>query len=351
MSATYSSLVLSSKPYAYYRLAEASGTTLNDASGNSRNGTISAAGITYAQTGAITGDSNKCLLFNGTTGDASMGFNASNGAGWTSFTVECWAKLATLSYSGSPAMIGNDTPISTNTGFLLQVNSNTNKNIVFALGDNSGHHGSANTGANFVWPSAGSWHHVVGTWDGSTITVYADGVNVKTASFAFPLGAGANNIGIGWQGANSFWNGNLDEVAIYQNTVLSATQVLEHYNVGLQANGGSGIYLVTTGSTILAQDLNQAIATLQQPAGGSETGKYVLQGNSYAIGAWVGNYIGSLSRNSTPVSAAIDTADDPVANLNAPATANLTNGGFEVQATSTAIVTNAHCGGNYTIQY
>jgi hypothetical protein len=102
------------------------------------------------------------------------------------------------------------------------------------------------------------------------------------------------------------------------------------------------------GNTIQAADLYQ----LCRPSGGSETGKYYLQGGGNAAGWVVSNYIPSLSRAATPVSVSIDTADQaPAANAGTPAAAQLTASGFQVSFACTAASNTARAGGNYTISY
>lgn len=88
-------MILADTPQAYYRMNESSGTVANDSSGNSYNATL--AGVSaYAQTGAITGDS-----------DTSMSFTASGGLTlptnlqyytWTAFSLEFWVQLGSTWY-------------------------------------------------------------------------------------------------------------------------------------------------------------------------------------------------------------------------------------------------------------
>lgn len=345
MSILYYGLVLGSKPKAYYRMNEISGTTLNDTSPNALNGSISAAGVTYSQAGTIAGDANHALLFNGTTGDAS-GPAGLSPAGWSAITVECWVNLSNTTYAGSPSFVAQDNPQTTNVGFKLQVNANGTRNTVWWIG-NGTTHASANAGNTMA---AATWYHIVGTWDGAIMRLYINGAQVQTATISGTIGTSAGNVGIAWDGTGSFLPGLLDEVAIY-NSVLSPTTILEHYNVGLQAQGGAGLYLITQGSTLLAQDVNQALAILQQPAGGQETGKYYLSGNLYTAGAFIGVYIYSLSRVSVPVSVSIDTTDTAPTNINAPATSVLTHSGFDVGANCAALTPSGNAGGGYTITY
>src|SRR5438309_665089 len=111
-------------------------------------------------------------------------------------------------------------------------------------------------------------------------------------------------------------------------------------------------YQVQTGFYINAADINQLAVILQRPTGQQETGKYFLVDSSYAIGATIGDYIGSISRGSTPAgSVTVDTVDQAPSNCSTPHTDHLTSNGFRVTTTSTAIATSVIVGGNYTINY
>lgn len=102
------------------------------------------------------------------------------------------------------------------------------------------------------------------------------------------------------------------------------------------------------GNTIFAADLYG----LCQPASGTETGKYFLQGGGNGSGWVVSNYLPSRSRGATPVSVSIDTADQaPAANAGTPSASNLTASGFQVSFSCTGATNTARAGGNYTINY
>jgi hypothetical protein len=62
---TFPDAVLALSPQLYYRLADPSGTTMTDSSGNSRNGTYSGS-PTLGATSLLKGDSNACVDFDGT---------------------------------------------------------------------------------------------------------------------------------------------------------------------------------------------------------------------------------------------------------------------------------------------
>ena len=103
---------------------------------------------------------------------------------------------------------------------------------------------------------------------------------------------------------------------------------------------------------ISAAFLNNIENVFVQPSGGTELGKYWLEGNAYVVGAYVTCFIPSLSRGATPVSVSIDTADQSVVGMNAPGTYNLTSSGFHISANANGgAQTNMYCGGNTTIHY
>lgn len=107
-----------------------------------------------------------------------------------------------------------------------------------------------------------------------------------------------------------------------------------------------------TGGQINASDVAQLVAVLQRPASSTETGKYIVNGNSYVDQGIVSTYIASLSRGAAPVSVTVDTADLAPFGMSASAITNrLTAGGFQVYGRSTGAQITCGFGGNYTIQY
>lgn len=89
------------------------------------------------------------------------------------------------------------------------------------------------------------WDHLVASFDGTTVTFYVNGVNSGSANAAdAPVNAN-NPFCIGQRGDNyGYFDGNVDEVALYTNA-LSAAQIQLHYEVGRTNfyNGPIGAYL------------------------------------------------------------------------------------------------------------
>ncbi|MDO8620439.1 MAG: LamG domain-containing protein [bacterium] len=79
------------------------------------------------------------------------------------------------------------------------------------------------------------WHHVAGSWNTSNAYLYIDGVrqtSVFTGDATLTLGASAlTMVGDYLSGGGAPYNGNIDEVRVYNRT-LSATEVKALYNMG-----------------------------------------------------------------------------------------------------------------------
>lgn len=109
---------------------------------------------------------------------------------------------------------------------------------------------------------------------------------------------------------------------------------------------------VNAGDTFYPSVLNQLIDVLKREAGQQETGHYLIAGNSYtATGLYLSCYSITRSRNATPVSASVDTADQSMVNLGSPSVGHITQGGAQVYAAASAANGNDYGGGNITFQF
>ena len=93
---------------------------------------------------------------------------------------------------------------------------------------------------------SGAWHHVVTTVEGGVRTdMYVDGVLVgsDTSGYAIQGRNNAMQIGGNPDAANRGWNGNIDDVAVW-NRVLTADEVSSIYNGGDGASIGSLISVI-----------------------------------------------------------------------------------------------------------
>jgi hypothetical protein len=91
---------------------------------------------------------------------------------------------------------------------------------------------------------AGEWYHVVGTYDGNVMKLYINGEEAASNTIgSHTIDATTVGLWIGWM--SGYWDGNLDEVAIY-NAALSPTTVESHYNLGRPSTVDANLATHTT---------------------------------------------------------------------------------------------------------
>jgi len=220
---SYLSTVINHSPLAYWRLNESSGTTFNDMSGTF-DLTLAGTGTQLNQTGALVGDSDASIKMGGT----SYACHAPAGSLTGSFTVEAWVYPG--SSSGALGIAGSRTP--SDFGFSVKYQSGQFRG---QIGNGTSWITTAadTTASNYTILNA--WYHVVYVVTTTGYTIYVNGVNAGSGTYAAstPLLANASHhFCVGGTGANlELFTGQLDEVAVY-NSALSGVQVLSHYNNG-----------------------------------------------------------------------------------------------------------------------
>ncbi len=225
-------------PLRYYRMSEASGTTAYDVSGSGANGTYNAS-PTLGSAGAISGDSaDKSVTFNGSSqyvgGISVTGMPTGNGVA----SIEAWVFV-----TGSPASNAIIAGYGKSAAHQrLGIYMDTSRKL-YADTQSGATGGSAAVSIN-------AWHHVVGTWDGTTLICYVDGaVGGTTATpgaMTTPGSATAMTIAVDVTAAGSWFPGRIDEVAYY-GACLSSTRITAHYNAG---NAGTGMGTMTNALTL-----------------------------------------------------------------------------------------------------
>ena len=256
-AASYSSTILGDNPVAYYRLEELPGaTTAADATANAFNGIyvydLDTNGVPDYPLLGLPGIETNSALFRLYTDASSVvhrGFVSipfhpelspvtGDGQHGAPFSVECWVKALgqPADYSIPLAMFGRyETGIYNNaSGWNFYQSPGPNSFWIFNVKNGT----FAQATAVPIQPL--QWYHLAGTFDGSTFVFYVNGVARVTAggvttyladhNFDGQIGAGDNT------GFDAF-NGDVDEVAFYTN-VLSAAQILNHYQVGTNSFSG-----------------------------------------------------------------------------------------------------------------
>jgi parallel beta-helix repeat protein len=232
---SYERAVVADAPLAFWRLVDADGGAVVDATGNGYSGSVSQRGVAYGAGGALDGTTHMAAQFDGVDGSAVVGIDLSS---TSAITVEFWLNWAAyadddriaLEYGG-PAYLGHS-------GFLIDPNGATWRGqFEVSLGDSNGAYNTV----LFARPEAGTWHHYVLVFDRTAglnaITPYVDGVLVPYAKPANGAGQPApDSINFGVNplslmsrvGTSLFGAGALQNVSIYP-AALSAAQVASHF--------------------------------------------------------------------------------------------------------------------------
>jgi hypothetical protein len=217
-------------PVAQYKFDECQGTVANDSSGNGNTGTVIIGGSgTNTSAGTCTDGLSTSAWNNGKTGkfNSSLSFDGvddyvsiSSGPilNYNPVTISLWVYETGSSFG--TFVIGK----STYGGFLRDAGSGTYE---WDLYDGSEHNIYTSI------PSYNAWHHLVGTYDGTTQKIYVDGILKNSQSISItPITT--NDLGIGacpFCGPGQFTTGKIDNVRVY-NYALTTDQIKTIYNNG-----------------------------------------------------------------------------------------------------------------------
>ncbi len=198
----------------YWRLGESFGPDACDSGAGAHHGTYQT-GVTLAQTGAIPGDPDTSVAFNGTGAWASVPDSPAL-AFSDRFSTEAWVRRGAVSTSA------------------YQVVTSKQSGSWVLMFDSANHLVLRRSGvANLVLSTrtvtdTTSWHHVAATKDGPLVHLYIDGADVTGTVANQVMANNTLPLSIGQSSNSAYFNGLIDEVAVY-NAPLTATQVANHY--------------------------------------------------------------------------------------------------------------------------
>ena len=212
-SATYRETVLTDSPSAYWRLGESGGTTATSETSADSGTYIN--GVLLGQPGAIAGDPNNAAGFDGVNDRVSVPSSANlNDTG--SLSLETWARPSRLPASTATLMRKEGQ-------YLVRLTAAGAVTVRLYVG--SGYKELTTPGI----VTAGTWNHVVATWDGATMRIYVNGSERASAPVVGVRPTTANALFLASSlGTSDFFNGTLDETAIYRGA-LSAARVRDHW--------------------------------------------------------------------------------------------------------------------------
>ena len=214
---------------AYWPLDEDSGTTAVDAAGSNdgtyqNSPTLGTAGLLGTSAVDLDGSADHVVV----PDDASLEMSDTDAV-----TVSAWVNKDSAQ-SGWIAILQH---------------SDQSYNLQFETGDVPAftvYDGGWNTASSGTSVNTGQWYHLVGTFDGSTITMYVDGTQVDTASASAIADAGGQDVGIGenLDATGRHLDARIDDVRVYDRA-LSSGEVSSLYQ---SASTGE----LTTGGTTYA---------------------------------------------------------------------------------------------------
>jgi hypothetical protein len=265
VSANYRDAILAKAPVAYWRLGESAGPIAVDETGNGHDGSYVGAPL-FGQPGAIHGDPNTAVQFNGTDyveiPDSALLSQVTSDAG---LTVEAWMRPDLLSFPGQSSTdptvnpfvhwLGKGEPgqeewalrfYSIDPSQAPGARPNRISAYIWSLAGKP-----EGAGAFFQQPLvAGQWMHIVACYEpgnkdtcppkGALIFLdgdrkqgpFAIGTLYCNPCFAVVPAHGTAPLRLGTRDCRSFLRGALDEVAIYPR-VLTPEEIVENFQLGV----------------------------------------------------------------------------------------------------------------------
>ena len=194
---------------------------VKDSSGNARHG-VRSGNATTAASGVL----GRCGTFDG-AGDYVTTGTMSDLSNTKAVSVQCWVKeLSADDYKTERQQL------KLNQCFVMDIGRSASPTPHFVVCTDTWILSPAGTDI-----SGGSWHHLVGTYDGSYVRIYVDGseVGTGTAQTNSLYTNTGNGVMIGGLDASYLANGNIDEIAVWSR-VLSGAEVTTLYNSGAGYN-------------------------------------------------------------------------------------------------------------------
>jgi hypothetical protein len=228
----YDQIVMCDSPIAYWRLDETAGPTAHDVR-DAYNGTY-VGQVTFSTDGAVGGSTSVFLNSSDSPHQGYVSVDTPAGSplafvGTAPFTLEVWAKPTAI--RGDNTLLSNVTTVDAHKeGYTLYIGTPHEAGVDFSR-FNDGTEYIARDASVVMVTDPPSWYYLVATYDGDqTMKVYVNGNLIATNVSSAPIVpfACSFNIGASQCGATSYYQGYVDEVAVYDKA-LSQDRVSAHF--------------------------------------------------------------------------------------------------------------------------
>lgn len=195
------------------------GSTWYDVSGNNRNATLFNT-PTYSTTNA------GIFTFDDTSFEYAT---VPNIGSLTNFTIDTWARTNKSLTGKVTTIVTNQYDLVSNLNYSLGTNNSPSSyNMTFGF-----FNGAWRNVTGFSM-AVNTWYHLIGTYNGNTVSLYVNGVINTTLSYTGTAASGGEiRIARRWDDvanvASNFFSGDISQVRIY-NRSLNSTEILQNYN-------------------------------------------------------------------------------------------------------------------------
>ena len=184
--------------------------------GLTANGLVGGIGGTLINGVGFTSSNNGSFVFDGTNDRIDFGTVPANTTGTS--TVGCWVKTTTTAQCMT---------VTFDAYGVIYINRFTTGKILAFFDGTTGNNSSADVSNTSV--NDGYWHYLAATNNGTTCSMYIDGVLDKTYSETPSYGTSIYNQIAGQADGNNHMNGSVSSAHIY-NRALTAQEILQNYN-------------------------------------------------------------------------------------------------------------------------
>lgn len=225
-SSDYSNQVFADGALNYWRLDDAVGAT-TAVDWSSGNDLVVSAGVTMGQQGAVIGSADTAASFSGASGVSAGATSPIPGP--NTFSQELWFSTTT---TAGGKLLGFGSSASGDSGsYDRHVYMGSDGRLTFGV-----YPGGVRTVSTAKAYNDGAWHHVVTSLSAAGMVLWVDGIKAgedtsvtSGQDYTGYWRVGGDNLG-GWPstGSSNYFNGTIDDVAIYP-TVLTREQVRGHF--------------------------------------------------------------------------------------------------------------------------